>query len=392
MKIVTLLLAMLVSAATYARVEIQTFERYQQLSQFLERDDIDIQAFERFHHNHLGDNKETLELTKSLYLQACLKLEELQCALDRTNELLVLTENIANQEQLLRLAVQLNYQNGRHLDALSRFNDWSLTRASLSSAEQSKLPNTLQAEVYTLAAHSAFQIEKWPASVEAIETAIELNATKQRYQLLLASYQRLNAYEKERETLLKVTHLYPNEVKFWARLAQSSLYFKEPARAIAALSVVRELNQLNEPQRLLLAQLQLSQEAPANAYQTLGEHRPSAQYQDKFNKLKLHALLKSRQREQALQLLNLLPSNTQLATKIQLSYNEQQWDKAIALLDQQIKQQPDNPRWKLLKAIAHFELSQYDQAKPIFTTLVGGKLDRSAQQWLAQIEYLSDAS
>lgn len=392
MKIVTLLLAMLVSAATYARVEIQTFERYQQLSQFLEHDDINIQAFERFHHNHLGDNKETLELTKSLYLQACLKLEELQCALDRTNELLVLTENIANQEQLLRLAVQLNYQNGRHLDALSRFNDWSLTRASLSSAEQSKLPNTLQAEVYTLAAHSAFQIEKWPASVEAIETAIELNATKQRYQLLLASYQRLNAYEKERETLLKVTHLYPNEVKFWARLAQSSLYFKEPARAIAALSVVRELNQLNEPQRLLLAQLQLSQEAPANAYQTLGEHRPSAQYQDKFNKLKLHALLKSRQREQALQLLNLLPSNTQLATKIQLSYNEQQWDKAIALLDQQIKQQPDNPRWKLLKAIAHFELSQYDQAKPIFTTLVGGKLDRSAQQWLAQIEYLSDAS
>lgn len=392
MKIVTLLLAMLVSAATYARVEIQTFERYQQLSQFLEHDDINIQAFERFHHNHLGDNKETLELTKSLYLQACLKLEELQCALDRTNELLVLTENIANQEQLLRLAVQLNYQNGRHLDALSRFNDWSLTRASLSSAEQSKLPNTLQAEVYTLAAHSAFQIEKWPASVEAIETAIELNATKQRYQLLLASYQRLNAYEKERETLLKVTHLYPNEVKFWARLAQSSLYFKEPARAIAALSVVRELNQLNEPQRLLLAQLQLSQDAPANAYQTLGEHRPSAQYQDKFNKLKLHALLKSRQREQALQLLNLLPSNTQLATKIQLSYNEQQWDKAIALLDQQIKQQPDNPRWKLLKAIAHFELSQYDQAKPIFTTLVGGKLDRSAQQWLAQIEYLSDAS
>ena len=392
MKIVTLLLAMLVSAATYARVEIQTFERYQQLSQFLEHDDINIQAFERFHHNHLGDNKETLELTKSLYLQACLKLEKLKCALNRTNELLELTENSANQEQLLRLAVQLNYQNGRHLDALSRFNDWSLTRASLSSAEQSKLPNTLQAEVYTLAAHSAFQIEKWPASVEAIETAIELNATKQRYQLLLASYQRLNAYEKERETLLKVTHLYPNEVKFWARLAQSSLYFKEPARAIAALSVVRELNQLNEPQRLLLAQLQLSQDAPANAYQTLGEHRPSAQYQDKFNKLKLHALLKSRQREQALQLLNLLPSNTQLATKIQLSYNEQQWDKAIALLDQQIKQQPDNPRWKLLKAIAHFELSQYDQAKPIFTTLVGGKLDRSAQQWLAQIEYLSDAS
>jgi len=391
MRIVSLLIAMLVSTAAFAQVDIQTFERYQKLSQFLERDDIDIQAFERFHHNHLGDNKETLELTKSLYLQACLKLEKLKCALNRTNELLELTENSANQEQLLRLAVQLNYQNGRHLDALSRFNEWNSNRASLSSTEQSKLPNTLQAEVYTLAAHSAYQIEKWSASVEAIKTAIELNATKQRYQLLLASYQRLSAHEKERETLLKVTHLYPNEVKFWARLAQSSLYFKQPARAIAALSVVRELNQLTEPQRLLLAQLQLTQGAPASAYQTLDEHHPSTQYQGKFNKLKLHALLKSRQREQALQLLNLLPSDTQLATKIQLSYNEQEWDKVIALLDQQIKQQPDNPRWKLLKAIAHFELSQYDQAKPILITLVGGKLDRSAQQWLAQIEYLSDA-
>ncbi|MGF1799714.1 tetratricopeptide repeat protein [Vibrio gigantis] len=392
MRIVTLLLAMLASTATCAQVEIQTFERYQQLSQFLERDDIDIRAFERFHHNHLGDNKETLELTKSIYLQACLKLEELQCALDRTNELLELTENRANQEQLLRLAVQLNYQNGRHLDALSRFNEWRLARVSLSSAEQSKLPSTLQAEVYTLAAHSAYQIGKWPASIEAIKTAIELNATKQRYQLLLASYQRLDAYEKEREILINVTHLYPNEVKFWSRLAQSSLYFKQPARAIAALSVVRELNQLTEPQRILLAQLQLTKGAPASAYQTLDERHPSAQYQNKFNKLKLHALLKSRQREQALQLLNLLPTDTQLETKIQLSYSEQEWDKAIALLDQQIEQQPNNPRWKLLKAIAHFELSQYAQAKPILTTLVGGKLDRSAQQWLAQIEYLSDAS
>lgn len=117
MRLVSLLMAMLVSAGTCAQVDIQTFERYQKLSQFLERDDIDIQVFERFHHNHLGDNKETLELTKSLYLQACLKLGKLKCALNRTNELLELTENSANQEQLLRLAVQLNYQNGRHLDA-----------------------------------------------------------------------------------------------------------------------------------------------------------------------------------------------------------------------------------------------------------------------------------
>ncbi len=36
----------------------------------------------------------------------------------------MLTENLANKEQLLRLAVQLNYQNQRHLSALNKFNEW----------------------------------------------------------------------------------------------------------------------------------------------------------------------------------------------------------------------------------------------------------------------------
>lgn len=392
MKLATFMLSILVSTATYAQVDIQTFERYQQLTQFLERDHFDIEAFERFHENHRDENPETQELTKSLYLQACLKLSKLKCALDRTNELLSLSENKANREQLLRLAVQLNYQNSRHTDALSRFAEWKSTRASLSNAEQAKLTTVQQAEVHTLAAHSAYQIEEWPTSVAAIKTAIRLDATKQRYHLLLASYQRMNAFEEERKILLKVTELYPNEVRYWARLAQSSLHFKQPARAIAALSVIRELNKLTEPQRLLLAQLQLGTETPANAYETLNGHQPSAQYKDSYNKLKLHALVRSRQRAQAIQLLDALPEQAQLATKIQLAYAEQNWSEAILLLEHQIKQQPEIARWKLLQAIAHFELHQYEQAKPILNTLIGSKLERSAQQWLAQIEYLSDES
>lgn len=389
MKIVTLLLAMLISRAACAQVDVHTFERYQQLNQYLERDSIDIKAFERFHHNHMGDNKETLELTKSIYLQACLKLGKLKCALDRINELLELTENRANQEQLLRLAIQMNYQKGRHLEALSHFNEWKLIRASLSGTERTKLPFKQQAEVYTVAAHSAYQNEKWAASTDAIKTAIELDATKQRYQLLLANYQRLNALKEEQKVLLEATDLYPNEIKFWARLAQSNLHFEQYKRAIASLSVIRTLNRLTEQQRLLLAQLQLKTGSPVNAYQTLDEHQPSGQYRDRFNKIKLHALLKSRQREHALQLLHSLPDDTQLAAKIQLNYDEQKWHQTILLLERQIKRQPTNPRWKLLKAISHFELHQYHIARSLFTALIGGDFDGAAKQWLDQIDYLN---
>ncbi|KOO11281.1 hypothetical protein AKJ18_29910, partial [Vibrio xuii] len=79
------------------------------------------------------------------------------------------------------------------------------------------------------------------------------------------------------------------------------------------------------------------------------------------------------------------------ATQAQLAFAEQQWHQAIPLLAQQMALEPTQPRWRLLKAMVHFELDQYAQAKREFSTLLEGKYASTAQQWLEQIQYLSDS-
>ncbi len=61
---------------------------------------------------------------------------------------------------------------------------------------QVKLTDALIAEVSTIAGHSAYQLEKWQETATIMKAAVKLDATQQRYQLLLASYQRLEAFEK----------------------------------------------------------------------------------------------------------------------------------------------------------------------------------------------------
>lgn len=392
MKKAALLCLALLSCMTHAQVSVETFERYQQLSRFLERNDISIDSFARFHDNHQDANSETKVLTKSLYLQACLKLEMVKCALDRTNELLILTENLANKEQLLRLAVQLNYQNQRHLNALNKFNEWRNLHLSENFIKKSKLTTSQTSEVYTIAGHSAYQIEQWQQTASIIKEAIALDGTEQRYQLLLASYQRLEDFDKEHALLLEVTELFPNRDIYWSRLAQASVQHGKKQQAITALFVVKRLGKLTDQQRILLAQLQIGSETPALAYQTLNNFIPSPEYRDKVDQLKLHALLRSRQRNKAMLLLKSLSNKNVLATRAQLAYSEQKWERAISLIAELLTQQPENQRWQLLKAIAHFELHEYNEAKPLLMSLVGGEFDSSAKQWLGQIAYLNDAN
>ncbi len=65
MRFTALLCLAFLSFTTHAQVDIETFEQYQKLSRFLERDDFEINAFARFHDNHQGSNAETQELTKA---------------------------------------------------------------------------------------------------------------------------------------------------------------------------------------------------------------------------------------------------------------------------------------------------------------------------------------
>jgi len=389
----TLLLCLsLVCFPAFSQVDLDVIERFQQLSRWLEREEADLKPFARFYTQHQGQGPATEEITTSLYLQACVKFEDYHCALKLAKELLALTSEEDKILQLLTLGVQLSYQTKQYQQALKYMNTWEQSRTRFTDHTQATPVAKKQlAELYTIAAYSANQLERWQMSEHYIKLALNQVATKSRYLFQLAVYQHAQELQKEHQLLGELTQRYPNEDKFWLRLAQNSILINKPKQAIAALSVLENQNKLDENQRILLAQLQIRENTPESAYTTLSQHTASDKNRDKINKLKLHSLLLSRQRDKAMALLETQAMPNRVATQAQLAFAEQQWHQAIPLLAQQMVMEPAQPRWRLLKAMAHFELDQYVQAKREFSTLLEGKYASTAQQWLDQIQYLSDS-
>ncbi|MGR6838524.1 tetratricopeptide repeat protein [Aliivibrio wodanis] len=373
--------------SVFAEVDTDVVERYQQLSRWLETENADLEPIIRFYNQQQGKGQDTQEIAAGLYLQACIKFQNYQCALNRVDELLTLTLTQEKTYQLITLAVQLSFQVKKYDRALKATQQW---KHSVGLLELKQKPSASEvAEIYTIAAYSASYLNHWHLSERYIKDALDTVATKNRYQFLLGIYQQTQAMSKEIALLVKLTGLYPEESMFWLRLAQNRLMTQQPKMAIAALSVLKAQDQLEEKQVILLAQLQLQENSPVAAYKTLEELRVSKKNQMKVNNLKLQTLLLSRQREKALQLLETFSQPSYLATKSQLAYAEGKWPLAVSLLQQQIDLEPKQEKWRLLKGIAYFELQQYSLAITEFQSLQKGKYKNAAQQWLSQSQYLS---
>lgn len=372
----------------FAEVDTDVVERYQQLSRWLETENADLEPIIRFYNQQQGKGQDTQEIAAGLYLQACIKFQNYQCALNRVDELLTLTPTQEKTHQLITLAVQLSFQVKKYDRTLEATQQW---KHSVGLLEIKQKPSAREAaEIYTIAAYSASYLTNWLLSERYIKDAIDTVATKNRYQFLLTIYQQTQERSKEIDLLVKLTGLYPEESMFWLRLAQNRLFNQQPKMAIAALSVLKAQDQLEEKQVILLAQLQLQENSPVAAYKTLEGLRVSKKNQMKVNNLKLQTLLLSRQREKALQLLETFSQSSYLATKSQLAYAEGKWPLAVSLLQQQIDLEPKQDKWRLLKGIAHFELQQYSLAITEFQSLQKGKYKNSAKQWLSQSQYLFD--
>ena len=372
--------------SVFAEVDTDVVERYQQLSRWLETENADLEPIIRFYNQQQGKGQDTQEIAAGLYLQACIKFQNYQCALNRVDELLTLTLTQEKTYQLITLAVQLSFQVKKYDRTLEATQQW---KHSVGLLEIKQKPSAREAaEIYTIAAYSASYLTNWFLSERYIKDAIDTVATKNRYQFLLTIYQQTQERSKEIDLLVKLTGLYPEESMFWLRLAQNRLFNQQPKMAIAALSVLKAQDQLEEKQVILLAQLQLQENSPVAAYKTLEGLRVSKKNQMKVNNLKLQTLLLSRQREKALQLLETFSQPSYLATKSQLAYAEGKWPLAVSLLQQQIDLEPKQEKWRLLKGIAHFELQQYSLAITEFQSLQKGKYKNSAQQWLSQSQYL----
>ena len=386
------LVLVLLSPLSNASVNMDVFEQYQQLSRWLEHEELDVTPFKRFYENTMGTGAGNEALAISLYLQACLKLQQHDCALKRVNELLTLSQTNAQKKQLIRLSAQLNYQLKQYHKTLEQVPIWFSIEVNDVKSKKNQYKEarvTIDAELNSLGAYSAYYLHQWTLAERYIKAVIESKPSIKNYQFLLAIYQKAQALHSENGLLKETTELFPEEKSFWLRLAQNSLILKRQTDAIAALSVIDTQKKLTEKQRILLAQLQLLENTPIAALTTLESIHFSSTNLQEANGLKLDALLLSRQRERALAFIEANPKITTPKSEAQLAYLEGEWKKATKLLNRLISAEPNASKWKLMKAMAHFELLEYQQAKDELELLLGSKFDTTAKQWLAQVDYLS---
>lgn len=316
------LMLTLLSPLSHASVNMDVFEQYQQLSRWLERDDLNLTPIKRFYENTMGSGEDNEVLAISLYLQACLKLQQHSCALNRVNELLTRSQSSAQKKQLVRLNAQLNYQLKQYRQALEQVSVWfSIKNIDEPNTQNHRKENQIsnETELNNLGAYSAYYMQQWTLAEHYIKAAIEIEPSIKHYRFLLSIYQKTQAFDLENRLLKQTTDRFPEETTFWLRLAQNSLILQHQTDAISALSVLETQKKLTEKQRILLVQLQLLENTPIAALATLeGVHFSPTNLPD-ANRLKIDALLLSGQREKALAFIEANPNVVAPRSEVQLA-------------------------------------------------------------------------
>lgn len=394
MRFIILLLCSIVFFSSHASVDIATYERFQKLTKWLEKERIDIEPYIRFYNQNRGKGIESERLATTLYLRACIILENYTCALDRVNELLTSTNSIQKRLQLIQLSIQLNYQLKRYQNVLYQMKKWERSVESLEHKTTKPTINSSHSkqsilELNLITAYSAYHINKWSDAEFYIKEVLKNQEEKKYFHFLISIYQQSKQLDKEKNLLQKLIKKFPYNNKFWLALAKNSLSLNNEKVAITALTVLNNRNKASESQQILLSQLLLKNNVPLLAYDVLKDNKTSRKNKSRVEKIILHALISSRQREKAIKIILNSSRKEYSSTKISLAYTEQNWKLAIKLLEEQLLINPEQPHLRLMKAISHFELQQYKKAKLDFNLLLNTKLHATATQWLEQINYLT---
>ncbi len=405
-----------VSFSANAQVDIEVYQRYQMLSQWLtEEVDQDIAPIQRFYQEHQGGVKIHHQLASSLYLQACLSLDDLACALQRADELLGFDLPMKEQLKLNELIIQLAFDQKDYSRSWQGYQAWLLNRHTLTKMSEKTssplkgnkaVPNKVSPEqlrkIHVIAAYSAYRQQQWQSSEEAIQRALSLTELPSQdkvkdYRFLLSVYQQSDQLHQEFYTLKQLVVEYPNELAFWRRIAQSALELGRVNDAMTFLDALIEQQRASTSERLLLAQLYLQNSMPNRAAILLQQSQSlfieESPYLERYRKLWLQSLLLSRQREQALKLLSQMNDPQHLSVRAQLTFSQGHWQQALPLLDElikkeSIKKESEYSYWQLLKGMSWFELQQYEKARAILSQ-VPPPHSKQAKQWLEQIDYLT---
>lgn len=130
---------------------------------------------------------------------------------------------------LMYQLAQLYYMDERYDDAIKRLDLWFCT-----SPEEK-----ITSAAYVLEASIYSAMNDFPPALEAIETAISMEAEpkEQWYRLKLAIHYELEQYPQVGETLEILVSNWPEKKTYWVQLAQIHVQLKRPERALGALAL-----------------------------------------------------------------------------------------------------------------------------------------------------------
>jgi len=135
---------------------------------------------------------------------------------------------------LMYQIAQLYFMKGRYRDALDRLELW------FCAAPKEKI----KAEAYVLKASIYAQMKDYRNTLQAIETAISMEAkpVEAWYQLKLASHYELKQYPQAAATLEGMITHWPEKKVYWSQLAQIYFNLKQDDKALAVAALAYRKN------------------------------------------------------------------------------------------------------------------------------------------------------
>ncbi|MCW7556276.1 hypothetical protein NX722_27330 [Endozoicomonas gorgoniicola] len=388
-----LLLTLILCATSAVSANMQ--QRYQQLGLLLQKDPVAaLPLIERFKKQHANGSPQAQKAGHYLLLQACITLQKYACATEESLALLTLPVTSQQKLTLYKLTAQLLFQQKQYQQSLDYAKQWLDFTPNTSNSEEDQTRETLErAQVATLAAYGAYHTGQLVNAIDFMVAAIALEQTEQRQLFLLTLYEQ-RQMKPEAESLLRtLVHLYPDNPLYWERLGYNLYQQDKSDAALNVLSSAFKAHRLPLRSVTLLARLLLNANAPARAAVVLEQNLDRLGEKTGYRSMLAQAYLLSRQQRKALKLLNESNDSSQkntLALRSQLAYSLGHWPEAIQFLEQQIKKEPENQYWLLLQSLAYYENNQLEKARTLLEKVTQKEYLASAQQWISQIDYLTN--
>lgn len=381
----SLLVLCLFSAFSWASTDARHYQNYQRLQLQLQKDPAAaLPAIELFVQQVQLADDQTKMMAAYLQLQACIATNRYRCATTGVETLLSLNQDETRKTELLKLSAQLHYQIQSYATVSARVNDWRAVTYSLKIPPQAKE----WAELYSLKAYALYHQQEYLPAIRAMEEALTYQVNEPRQLFVLGLYQRQADWHNVNRVLKSLVSRYANKAEYWEKYAYSFLKLEQDQQAMNALGSAYKSGRLPQRSILLYAQMLLRFNAPERAAKVL-EETPSLALMPDYNELLTQSYLLARDKQKAAQLLARADHQDTVATRGMLAYQQGQWQQAAALFQRLDSNQKHNHYWLLLAAISEFELKRWKHARLAFQQLAGTRYEELAEQWLSQIDYLT---